>query len=364
MRYIYILIIILGWSSLSLYGSEKNESPQDNESKELGSGIDLIVELERTFKYISPTEVWVNVKVRKQGVNGFARFVDSFSVGYTVGEVNAVDGTVISEKGKLKIIWMKLPDNEDLKISYKLKGKDLFLHGCMVEGRFSYLTNGQPIQIDLAPLFYYGREEGFDNGTGDYYSAIWRSNDAKEDTENDSIPLGEKKQLIDNLRQKLEEAENLERTNFEEIDGVVMMEDDEGDKAHTAKAEDKKYEDINSEEEIEEEVKEVINDIKGEEEPKKENEVVEELKYSIQITVVKYALPDNYFENKYGLEYPVEVDMRGERFAYVIGSFSNFQEAKEFKESNISPKLPGSFIIAYINNEVVSIQKALNFESK
>jgi cell division septation protein DedD len=107
--------------------------------------------LNRTvIKGSKPGEIIVTVKIRKGVTKGFARFSDDVKQGI-MAKVLKADGSSFSvADGKLKFVWVAVPDKEELEISYSLSSsteKTTDLHG-----EYSYLEDNQSKKVNMNEL--------------------------------------------------------------------------------------------------------------------------------------------------------------------------------------------------------------------
>jgi cell division septation protein DedD len=100
-------------------------------------------------KGASAGEYNVEVKVKKPGIKGFAKFQELLPAGYTAksGKTNGSSFSV--SDGKAKFVWVSLPAEDELEISYTLVKESTDNQDAKLEGEFSYLENDQTKKIKL-----------------------------------------------------------------------------------------------------------------------------------------------------------------------------------------------------------------------
>ncbi len=83
----------------------------------------------------------IELKISKGSIKGFAKFSDDLPAGYTAKSVGTSESSFSVADGKVKFVWVTLPSQEEITISYLLSGRST----SMVEltGEFSYLANDQ-----------------------------------------------------------------------------------------------------------------------------------------------------------------------------------------------------------------------------
>ncbi len=92
-------------------------------------------------------EINVDVKIKKPGIRGFAKFQDILPVGYTAkqGKLNGSSFSV--SDSKIKFVWVSLPLEDELLISYTLEKSESASSEIKLEGEFSYLENDQTKKV-------------------------------------------------------------------------------------------------------------------------------------------------------------------------------------------------------------------------
>ena len=85
------------------------------------------------------------------------------------------------------------------------------------------------------------------------------------------------------------------------------------------------------------------------------------LVYRVQMGFFKSQLPPEHFDGIF----PISSQKVDETYyRYVAGSFAKYEEAKSAKLSIIEKGYKDSFVVAYLNQQKISIGKALEEERK
>lgn len=93
-----------------------------------------------TFDSKRPNEWNINIKIKKDGIKGFARYSDNLPEGFTA-KSDKTDGSSFSvADNRVKFVWVNVPEKEELEISYVLVGTK---SDVTLEGEFSYLESNQ-----------------------------------------------------------------------------------------------------------------------------------------------------------------------------------------------------------------------------
>ncbi|MES2762423.1 MAG: hypothetical protein V4677_09450 [Bacteroidota bacterium] len=92
----------------------------------------------------------VEVKIKKGGIKGFAKYQEVLPVGFNA-KGDKLNGSSFSvADGKLKFVWVSLPTDEELTVSYILeKTSSASADAKLDNGEFSYLENDQSKKIKM-----------------------------------------------------------------------------------------------------------------------------------------------------------------------------------------------------------------------
>jgi len=86
-------------------------------------------------------EFLITLKIQKDGTKGFARFSDDVTEDVTVKAVKTDGGSFSVADGKLKFVWVNVPEKDELEISYTISGNTS--SAVMLGGEYSYLEDNQ-----------------------------------------------------------------------------------------------------------------------------------------------------------------------------------------------------------------------------
>lgn len=88
-----------------------------------------------------PNEFLISLNIQKDGTRGFARFSDDVAEGITVRSVKTDGGSFSVADGKLKFVWVNVPEKNELEISYTMSGNTS--NSILLGGEYSYLEDNQ-----------------------------------------------------------------------------------------------------------------------------------------------------------------------------------------------------------------------------
>lgn len=90
----------------------------------------------------------VQVTIHKGKVEGYAKYQANFPEGIKVTSTNVAGSKFSFGEGKAKFVWMNLPAESDLNITYTIEVTDPSLTEITVGGTFSYLDENQRVTVD------------------------------------------------------------------------------------------------------------------------------------------------------------------------------------------------------------------------
>ena len=97
-------------------------------------------------------EVIVSVVINKEGIEGFARLIENVPEGFRAEELNSATGNFIFENGKIRIIWLTMPEGDTFKAEYRLVHTGVNTGLIKLDGKFHYVKNDKRLEISL-PTF-------------------------------------------------------------------------------------------------------------------------------------------------------------------------------------------------------------------
>lgn len=97
-------------------------------------------------------EIIVSVNVKKEGVEGFARLIETVPEGFKAEELNSATGNFIFENGKIRIIWLTMPEGDTYKAEYRLVHIGNTPGVMKLDGKFHYVNDDKRLEISLPPF--------------------------------------------------------------------------------------------------------------------------------------------------------------------------------------------------------------------
>ena len=91
----------------------------------------------------------VNVVLEKGSLTGFSRFLQDLPAGLTASSENSANAEFTFDENKVRLIWMKLPDQNSISFSYKVSVYEILKGQFTIGGKFSYIENNERKTVEL-----------------------------------------------------------------------------------------------------------------------------------------------------------------------------------------------------------------------
>lgn len=107
-----------------------------------------LVSVNRTIVKNSNEEYSVYLKIKKGATKGFARYSDDLPESVTVKAVKTDGASFSIGDGKLKFVWVNVPEKDELLLEYTISGTSS--SPLILKGEYSYLEENQSKKTELA----------------------------------------------------------------------------------------------------------------------------------------------------------------------------------------------------------------------
>jgi len=111
---------------------------------------DAEVQVNAPAEMVAGEEITVTLKISKSELNSFARLQQELPGGITAEVIDADNADFKFEDQKVKFIWLKLPAEEKITLSYKLKANKRLKGTFKLAGSFSYIEDNDRKSVNLA----------------------------------------------------------------------------------------------------------------------------------------------------------------------------------------------------------------------
>jgi len=91
----------------------------------------------------------VDVIIKKGDLFGFAKYQQDFPEGFEAKPVETAEASFTFADGKMKFIWMALPETDEVKVTYALTAYSDAPEQSIIEGKFSYIQDNERKSYDI-----------------------------------------------------------------------------------------------------------------------------------------------------------------------------------------------------------------------
>lgn len=305
--------------------SEEDETPK----------IPALAEVSRVITDQGDNSYRVDLTIDKQGIYGFIKLEEYLPAG-AVAEVVEGQKSVFSQVDeKAKFVWMSIPEDEELKVSYTVKASEDVKNELMsMEGNFAFLDENETKTVAVLGQ--------------DIEEAATIAQ-----TEEVSEPEPVEEELVEE-----EVAEVIE----EQPEPEQMATPDEDPQEEMTQPEEI-AEEIIEEEPVEETVEEEIAEI-PEPAPTPVTDIPDPetgIVYKVQIVAGHKVVNEDFIRKTYKFQEPYVIDNHEGWIKYITGQFDVYKQARDKRESLVAEQhnFPGPFVTAYNAGERITVQEAL-----
>lgn len=256
----------------------------------------------------------VLVKIKKGGIKGFAKFQEVLPVGYNA-KGDKLNGSSFSvSDGKLKFVWVSLPTDDELVVSYVLeKTPSAAADAKLDNGEFSYLENDQSKKVKMAI---------------DAIGSKTTTDVVKTETPAQTLTVA------------AEPTTQPVVTNTEPV------------KTTPVTSEPVKTEPVATAEPVKSEPSQTV--------AKKQGNVI----YNVQIGAFTNAIQSDVLAKKFNLSENIKSEMAQGFNKFMVGNFNEYKEARSHRENIKQKGCSSAFVVAYNGAKRITVQEALMITSQ
>lgn len=257
-----------------------------------------------TANLASNREIIVNITINKGAVTGFAKLQETLPVGFTATNIEASQGVFSFVDQKAKFLWMSLPAESTIKVSYKITVAPGITGVYYLNGEFSYVENDetkksiierQEINLDASPALAQNNNQADMNSSNNIQAAI---NNNASNNQKTSTNAG---------RKAATKVNNGGGNNITNIPAPQTG-----------------------------------------------------INFRVQIAAGHAPVSTSYFKTTKGIEDYVNVEDHEGWKKYTIGGYAQYKEARDKREYvKTNNRVNGPFVTAYNNGVRITVQEAL-----
>ncbi len=291
------------------------------------------IEGERTITKISDFEYLVEVALNKKNVRGFGKLQETIPAGFTATEKESNDAIFTTQGEIVKFVWLNLPPQEMLNISYQIRGSSAVENEYKIDGQFGYLLNDETQKATLASTpFRVGSDV-----------------------------------LVSEMPGSTEPVTTEVEPEVTSPPSVAEVIETEANEPVAQVAEVVKQQEVQAESEIKETMKQEAP-VTPVNEPTPAAETVSNIPdaetgvtYKVQITASHKDVGREYFISRHKYHGDFGIERHQGWIKYLTGKYGAYTDAKSRRNALVSAghKFPGPFVTAYNDGERITVQEAL-----
>lgn len=97
------------------------------------------------------TGLLVKVTLKKDDLSGFCRFQQELPAGFSAESVTTSNADFTFKDQKVRFIWLKLPREEEIQISYRISCDERLKGSIVLNGKFSYIDENERRSVEVTP---------------------------------------------------------------------------------------------------------------------------------------------------------------------------------------------------------------------
>lgn len=155
-------------------------------------------------EFLTPGKTYdIDIILQKSTISGFAKLQFELPDGINVVAVETQNSTFTFKKGVVKNIWMNIPEEKEIILSYKFEVSADFSQSSIVKGRLVYIYENEKLTTEMEPYAIKPGSEDV-NGVKTAITSDFKSEDIKVDRKIKSIANNEFEITITLIKSGLE----------------------------------------------------------------------------------------------------------------------------------------------------------------
>jgi ribosomal protein L12E/L44/L45/RPP1/RPP2 len=282
-----------------------------SEKAAMSSAIDISCIRQTPYPSRTGNDILVNLLVYKKEMNKFAKIEEQIPDGFEAASMESRDGLFTFKDGIAKFVWMNLPAVPGFKISYRLIPQAGQTAGeVSINGTLSYIHEGRNIEVDII--------------------------------QQDIDLAGVNDENIEAVVAAIEKGETVSVSPPPKTQAVKPPPDKTPD--------------------IKEDVRETppareagtSNIPSGQLLP-----VYDGVYFRVQLAATRRLRDANEAFGNFRLSKPVLIERHNSMYKYSVGSFPNYTQAQQYRNTAVSRGIKGAFIVAYRNGKRIDMMDAV-----
>lgn len=252
---------------------------------------------------VKGSEFIVEILLKKDDLKGFAKLQENIPDGLSVTPIETGGASFTFIDQKAKFVWIAIPQEpSEIKLSYKVSLNNSIIGTKKIYGQFSYIENNETQKSSVGP---------------------------------DAIVLNAK-----NVQ-----AKPVESSSTTKVDSASANNNNNSSNTNNT----------NSNSNRSEENKNLEKEMSVTNVPSQQKGIV----YKVQVAALQNAKTAQQLQSALKLNETVTTEMQQGFTKYTVGNFSEYKQAKEYRDNLMSKGIVGPFVAAYNNGTRITVQEAL-----
>ncbi|WP_317896818.1 SPOR domain-containing protein [Aurantibacillus circumpalustris] len=149
-------------------------------------------------------EFLITLKIKKNATRGFARYSDDIADGIIVKAAKTDGGSFSVADGKIKFVWVNVPEKDELEISYTISGSTS--DAVMLGGEYSYLEDNQSKKVKVPMETIAFQAQQTKNEAKNNESIVEKLSTSNENSESEKITKIAEKAVEETVTEKIAES--------------------------------------------------------------------------------------------------------------------------------------------------------------
>lgn len=115
----------------------------------LPADIKIETKIPEGSEFVRDSTYIIEVNITKGPIFGFAKFQQNIPEGFVAHPVETADASFTFADGKVKFIWMAIPETDQVKVSYALIASEDAAAEGVISGKFSYIEENERRSYDI-----------------------------------------------------------------------------------------------------------------------------------------------------------------------------------------------------------------------
>jgi hypothetical protein len=278
-----------------------------SEKAAMTSAIDISCIRQTPYPSRTGNDILVHLLVYKKDMNKFAKIEESIPEGFEAASMESRDGLFTFKDGIAKFVWMNLPAVPGFKISYRLipqAGQSA--EGLSISGTLSYIHEGRNIEVDII--------------------------------QQDIDLAGVNDENMEAVVAAIEKGETVAVSPPPKTEAVKPPPDETPVVKETPPAREAGTSNIP---------------------PGQLLPVYDGVYFRVQLAATRRLRDANEAFGEFRLSKPVLIERHNGMYKYSVGSFPNYAQAQQYKNTAVSRGIKGAFIVAYRNGRRIDVMNAV-----